>query len=75
MLRLAKLRSAFDYLVLQISLVKIVLQVGLFLEYNHDLIYLAPPLFNLFFRKVFGKWLLINFGLLSAKICPIPVCS
>ena len=47
----------------------------LFLEYNLDLSHFAPPLTSLLFGEVFGTWFLINFGLLSAKICPGPVYS
>ena len=75
MLRLPKLRSAFDYFVPGVALVKIVLRVSLFLKYNLDLSYFTPPLSSLFFGKIFGTWFLINFGLLSAKICPGPVYS
>ena len=54
MLRLPKLRSAFDYFVPRVVLVKIVLRLSLFLEYNLDLSYFAPPLPSLFFGKIFG---------------------
>ena len=75
MLRLVKLRSAFDYFVPRVALVKIVLRLSLFLEYTLDLIYFAPPLSSLFFGKIFETWFLINLGLLSAKIFPGPVYS
>ena len=73
MLCLVKLRSAFDYFVPRVALVKIVL--SLFMEYNLDLSYFAQLLSSLFFGKIFGTWFLINFRLLSAKICPGPLYS
>ena len=63
------------YFVLRVALVKIVLRLSLFLEYNLDLIYFAPPLSSLLFGKIFRTWFLINFGLLSAKIFPSPIYS
>ena len=47
----------------------------LFLENNLDFGYIARPLSSLLFGKIFGTWFFINFGLLSAKICPGPVYS
>ena len=73
MLTLAKLRSVFDYFVSRVALVKIVIRLSLFLEYNLDLIYFAPAVSSLFFGKILRTCFLINFGLLIAKIFRGPV--
>ena len=78
-LRLAKLRSAFDYFVPRVAPVKTVLWLSVFLEYNLDLGYFASDpcitLVQFVLWKDIEAWFLVNFGLLSVQICPGPIYS